>query len=127
MGAGRLHPDDLTALVDGTARRVVELLREKGAAPAETPVLLSAAQVAARFGVSRDWVYEHADELGALRLGAGRKPRLRFDAERVATALTPRQGSMGPAEPDAPPRLARQRQVPRPTPTECPLLPIGGG
>lgn len=77
--------------VEAVARRVVELLRfEGGAAPAG---LLTAAQVAERFSVDRSWIYSHADELGAMRLGEGRKPRLRFDAERVAAALRSREAS----------------------------------
>jgi hypothetical protein len=54
--------------------------------------LLDAAAVALRYGLSRDWVYEHADELGVIRLGAGRRPRLRFDPERVSTALAAARG-----------------------------------
>jgi hypothetical protein len=36
------------------------------------------AEVARRLGVSREWVYEHAEELGASRIGTGSRPRLRF-------------------------------------------------
>lgn len=46
--------------------------------------LVTAAVLAIELSVSRDFVYEHADELGALRLGSGPKARLRFD---VATAM----------------------------------------
>ena len=45
---------------------------------------VDAATVAALFGVERDWVYAHKNELGALRLGSGRRARLRFDMSRVA-------------------------------------------
>lgn len=40
--------------------------------------LIDAAKLAARLGRSRDYVYEHANELGAIRLGNGPKPRLIF-------------------------------------------------
>lgn len=49
--------------------------------------LITASQVASGLGVTRDWVYEHAGELGAIRLGSGRKPRLRFDPRLVAQAI----------------------------------------
>src|SRR4051812_40819680 len=49
--------------------------------------LLDAAEIAQRCGVTRAWVYAHAAELGALRLGAGPRPRLRFDPAIVDVAL----------------------------------------
>lgn len=49
--------------------------------------LVDAATLAAEWNVSRDWVYEHADELGALRLGNGPKARLRFDPIAARAAL----------------------------------------
>src|SRR3954452_9001910 len=49
--------------------------------------LLDASEVAKRCGVTRGWVYEHAAELGALRLGNGRRPRLRFDPRVVDEVL----------------------------------------
>ena len=64
-------------LVEKSARRVVELLRE------DAP-LLDAADVARRLGRSREWVYRHADELGAVRLGDGERPRLGFEPAKVA-------------------------------------------
>jgi hypothetical protein len=73
--AAHLSADEL---VEGIALRVVELLR--GNAP-----LLDAAAVAARLGRSRAFVYRHADELGAVRLGDGERPRLGFDPAQVAT------------------------------------------
>jgi hypothetical protein len=84
--------------------------------------LLTAAQVAARLGVSRDWVYAHADRLGAVRLGrsqAGAKPRLRFDLNRVIAAC-----QLSDASPPAPTqRIAPARR--RHTEPAVPLLPIG--
>lgn len=88
--------------VERLAHRVAELLalRLEPASGPKPQRLLSAAEVAERFGVARAWVYAHASELGAMRLGAGRKPRLRFDAEQAAarlTALGPRPPTSGPA------------------------------
>lgn len=84
--------DDQT--VDRLARRVADLLaqRERQETPARATRkqrLLSAAQVAERWQIDREWVYAHADELGAMRLGSGPRPRLRFDPDRIAERLTP--------------------------------------
>src|SRR6266571_4338030 len=53
----------------------------------EPDCLVDAATVARYLGCGRDWVYSHADQLGARRLGAGAKPRLRFDFADVDAAL----------------------------------------
>ena len=71
--------------VDLVTRRVVAVL----GGTAEPAPLLTAAQVARRFGVTRSWVYAHADELGVVRLGDGPRPRLRFDPAIVAQVLNP--------------------------------------
>ena len=72
----RLHPADIEAI----ARRVVEL---QGVTPA--PRWVDAATAAEILGVSREYVYRHADELGAERLPSeGGQGRLRFDASRLA-------------------------------------------
>jgi len=107
----RLHPDDIEAV----AVRVVELLREE---QLTTPGHVDAAELAKRLGRSRDWVYEHADELGALRTD-GKRSRLLFDpAEAVARM---RRKSVKPE----PPKPARPRT--RRTTSGVELLPIGGG
>jgi hypothetical protein len=64
--------------IEAIAQRVAELLAGHGA-PAR---LVDAAHVAELLGVERDWVYAHADQLGAIRLG-GPKGRLRFDLTTV--------------------------------------------
>jgi hypothetical protein len=69
-------------IVEATARRVVELLR---LAPVGVG-LVDAAVVAERLGVSRGWVYRHADALGAVRLGTGPRARMRFDLARAVEA-----------------------------------------
>jgi hypothetical protein len=89
------------AIIEAIAQRVAELLR------ADLPAvqtLLTPSEVAERFAVSRTWVYEHAEDLGAIRLGGGPRARLRFDPERVRQALgraprpaAPRDGAHRPA------------------------------
>jgi hypothetical protein len=88
--------------VEAIARRVAEL---QGSQPGREQ-LLDASQVADRFRVSRYYVYEHADELGAIRLGDGPKARLRFDPEHVTDALTPRP------KPREPKRSKPRRRTP---------------
>jgi predicted DNA-binding transcriptional regulator AlpA len=60
--------------------RVVEVMRVEGLIPQArvARAWLDAQEVAQRLGVSRDWVYEHAEELGVSRIGTGPRPRLRF-------------------------------------------------
>ena len=110
------------ALVDAVANRVLELLGEREAPP--TPSRwLSSSELAALLGRSREWVYDHADELGARRIGSGSRPRLIFDVDQVLSA---RQSSKGSHLPDPPPagRSRRRRQATKGS--EVRLLPIGG-
>jgi predicted DNA-binding transcriptional regulator AlpA len=82
LGELRLSPESIEAL----ARRLAELLAAEppGAHPRR---LLTAAEVSEWWGVERSWVYAHASELGARRLGAGERPRLRFDPHEVDERL----------------------------------------
>jgi hypothetical protein len=80
----RLDPQSIEAI----ATRAAELLAvRRDPATRMPPRLLSAAEVAEWWGVERSWVYAHATQLGARRLGAGERPRLRFDADEVAARL----------------------------------------
>jgi hypothetical protein len=56
-------------------------------AAAPRVALVDASTLAAELGISRDYVYEHSEELGALRLGNGPKARLRFDPVAVRAAM----------------------------------------
>jgi hypothetical protein len=75
----------IAALADQIARRLASLLRPQlsrlaaSTDPAPARELWSARRVAAHYGVGVSFVYQHADELGCVRLGGGRRPRLRFD------------------------------------------------
>jgi hypothetical protein len=81
MSAASFDPE----LAEAIARRVVELLRDE-----ETEErfarLVDAATLARELGVEREWVYAHAKQLGAVRLG-GPHGRLRFDRHEVGKAL----------------------------------------
>jgi hypothetical protein len=102
-------------IVDAIARRVVELL-EGSRARAETArpsaeagsACLTVSQVAARYRVSRSWVYAHQRELGAMRLGDGPRARLRFDPKVVAEAISAFDRSQSSTEPAATNRRARR-------------------
>jgi hypothetical protein len=74
-------------LVDAVARRVLDMLDERNAAQTAGR-LVDASTLARMLGVSRSTVYAIADELGAVRLGGGSKPRLRFDPERARAAMS---------------------------------------
>ena len=57
--------------------------------------MIDAAEVARRFGVTRDYVYTHAGRLGAIPLSSRPKARLRFDPKRVAEAMGAREPGSG--------------------------------
>jgi hypothetical protein len=109
----RLDPRNITLIADAVAER----LRTDGVA---REGLLTAAQVAERYGVGRAWIYEHKDQLGAIALGDGPKPRWRFDPTKLAEAFgANRMGSAPPADVTSRPRSRRR------TRSGAPLLPIG--
>jgi hypothetical protein len=100
-GELRLAPESIEAL----ALRLAELLGPEPAPRGGNRERISAAEVARLWGVARRWVYDHAEELGASRLGSGPRPRLRFDPDEVAARLGE------PARPLAP-RGDRRRAAP---------------
>ena len=126
-GGGRLArvrraAEELTPqAIEQIAQRVVQLLHGQSPGPAgadPSVKLLSASEVARRLGVTRAWVYEHAEELGARRLGDGPKARLRFDRDAVEAAApamsprAPRRPREAAAEVVAPATSRRRRPKP---------------
>jgi hypothetical protein len=75
----RLDPADIEQI----ARQVADLVAATQARPSGQ--FVDAAELAHLLGVERDWVYAHANALGAIRLG-GPRGRLRFDLRRVQDA-----------------------------------------
>lgn len=96
-----------TRSVEAIARRVVELLRaESTGSPTG---LVDAVTLANELGVERDWVYSHAADLGAIRLG-GPRGRLRFDRGIVRERL---EASDKPSNPTGRRRTSSRDSAPR--------------
>jgi hypothetical protein len=108
--------------IEAIARRVVELLDRRGLSGGLE--LVDAAELARRLGIERSWVYTHTIALGAVRLGSGRKPRLRFDPQVAAWAL--QKVGEGPAA-DPPARSGKRAGRPRRPEGKVQLLPVKGG
>jgi hypothetical protein len=83
-----LTDGDVEAIAEATATRLAEIV---GTART-TFGLVDARQLAKDLGVSLDYVYAHATELGAMRLGVGPKARIRFDLDRARRGLEAQQG-----------------------------------
>ena len=114
------------AAIEQIAQRVAELLAG-GTVPVTAPAgLVDAGTVARHFGLTRGWVYEHAGELGAIRLGDGPKARMRFDLAAVEAVLEHghSQGVEVKASPRAPTSGRRPRDPRRPAGADASLLPI---
>lgn len=79
--------DALDRLADRIADRLAARLGVLTPAAAPPEPLVDAAEIARLHGKTRSWVYEHAGELGAVRLGSGRRPRLGFSPAHVGAAL----------------------------------------
>lgn len=89
--------------------------------------LVDVVAVAEYLAVTPDWVYAHADDLGARRLGNGPKARLRFSLEEVDERL--RTCSIGRGSQSSEKRTVepiRRRRRARPLGTNLELLPIRG-
>ena len=110
------------ALAEAVAARVVERLRGQVASPLAG--WLDASEVARLLSVSRDYVYAHADELGALRLPGA---LLRFDAAVIAELLSPRCRSERSEQSESPAPAEVRAARRRPSTGAAPdLLPIKG-
>ena|SRR5208283_5705800 len=79
-----LTDDQLDALADAVAERLAER-----SPPASQSGLVDAQTIAAALGISRETVYDHADELGGVRIGDGERPRWRFNLQTAIDAWKP--------------------------------------
>lgn len=114
----KLHPQTVEAI----AHRVIDLLQRNAAV---TPDLIDAAALATRLGVDRSWVYAHAIELGAVKLGQGPRPRLRFDPKLAALRMRALGQDVDGPRPK--PRERRRRPDRSSHDDRRRLLPIKGG
>lgn len=71
--------------------------------------LLDAAAVARRVGRSREWVYRHATEMGAVSLGSGERPRLGFEPAKVVEFLDACETSRRATESETPAAEPKRR------------------
>ena len=87
-----LDHEDIEAIAERAAHRVVQLLERPSPGAYK---LLDPKELAAALNVSLDYVYAHAADLGAMRLGDGPKARLRFDLQTARRAMRARKQSPG--------------------------------
>lgn len=77
------EPDEVQAI----AQAVADVLAQRGlvvyAGPSPSVRVLKVAEVARVLGRSSAWVYEHAAELGAIRMGTGPRARIGFDLATI--------------------------------------------
>lgn len=108
VGGREDHPLERLAdlLADRVAERLAPLL--SSSTPGQSEGLVDAHEIARRMGRSRWWVYEHAGELGAVRLGAGPRARLGFSPARAEAYLKAAADLRAPLPP--PPRAVPKRR-----------------
>lgn len=92
-----LEPNDIEALADALAPRVADLVIARLRAVPDERVLLDATELAPLIGFEPEWIRDHAEELGAFRIGDGPRPRLKFDLETALSYL--RRNQAAPAQP----------------------------
>lgn len=120
---------DLTPqAVEQVAARVAALLQrqqqnQEHGETSEPTGMLTVTQLAQHLHLHPAWVYEHADELGAIRIGSGPKARIRLDLYTAKEALRQNQASRAPAAATPKPRPTSRRRRPS-TPPPVELLPI---
>jgi hypothetical protein len=88
--------------------------------------LVTAADLARYLGVERAYVYEHAADLGARRLGPGPRARLRFSITEVDQRLSACYESRESDTAEPAPRAVSRPRRSRASGTSAPLLPIKG-
>jgi hypothetical protein len=111
--------DALDRLADRLAERLAARL--SGLTSARAEPLVDAVEIARLHGKTRSWVYEHAGELGAVRLGSCPRPRLGFSPARVAEQLETVDKPATTPLPE-PARARRRGQRAGRTATGAPLL-----
>jgi hypothetical protein len=122
--ARRVAVDLTPQAVEQLATRLAQLLRHDLTHPTPHPTpqpgWMTAKELAIHLKLNPAWVYEHAEELGAIRTGNGPKARIRFDLHTATQALKRhrRQTAPGAQAPKSP------RPAAGPYPADTPLLQI---
>jgi hypothetical protein len=110
--------DDVESLVDLIAGRLRDIMQ----GPVE---LLDSAQLARRLGCSRQFVYDHAFELGGVKLGS----RWAFEWPAAWQRVSEKDRSLSERSehPETPVTTGQsRRRCKRPAGTQIPLLPVKG-
>jgi hypothetical protein len=119
--------EQFVVLDEDQLERLAELVAVKfRALPSQEEQLVDVGTVARYLGVDPAWVYAHADEPGARRLGSGARPRLRFSLREVSAKLAQRPPVTEPklrAKAPRPRPRTRQKRQSR-TESDVDLLPI---
>ena len=87
MIALTLTDDQLDALADAVAERLES--KVSNALGTSPQGLVDAQTVADALGLGRETVYDHAGELGGVRIGDGQRPRWRFNLQTATDAWKP--------------------------------------
>ena len=99
--------------VRAIAEAVADVLAERGlvvyAGPSASARVLTAREVSKLLGRSAPWVYAHATELGAIRMGNGPKARIGFDLASIEQWK--RDNQIHPPEARRPPRRRPRRNT----------------
>ena len=83
MSERTLTADDVHAIAHAVAHEIAEVVATRS----NTFGFVDARELAEELDVSIDYVYAHATELGAMRLGSGPKARIRFELDRAREAF----------------------------------------
>jgi hypothetical protein len=82
----RLSHEDIEAIAAAIAQavtdRVLDLIDAR-----QANRLVDAVELADILSDDRDWTYQHRHQLGAIGLGDGPRPRLRFEVDRAVAAF----------------------------------------
>ena len=111
------EPHEGLADIHAIAEAIADVLAERGlvvyAGPSASARVLNAREVSQLLGRSAPWVYAHATELGAIRMGNGPKARIGFDLANIERWK--RDNQARPPAVRKPPRRRPRRNTSRAT------------
>jgi hypothetical protein len=110
-------------------RRMIDLEAALHSSPVEPArkSLVKTDELARMFGLHRNWIYQHKEDLGAIAIGDGPRPRLLFDPEVARQRLASCSlGSRTPGLENGSGKPKRRNARKASTGTNGHLLPIKG-